>query len=252
MKTNSDYSPITNLAILLVGDPKSGKTCVSAAFPDPYFLDIDGNLASAVRVLGTKKFWFDTPVKNVATADLVWKEALKCLTEAMKSDEVKTIVIDSLSTLAEYMCAWIVSEHKRLGDTDKAGKPIEAMTIPDYGKLLNMFRSLVFDLRKTGKTVICTVHKTTYQDEQSKVTYNVLALPGQAKETLGGAFTDVIGVATTSIPGQASPKYALKTVPVSQFPPLGTSIRTLPHSIDITGKNPAEIWSLLAPMLGMK
>jgi hypothetical protein len=247
---SSTTTPPGKPAILLVGSPKSGKTCVSAAFPAPYFLEIDNNLDSAIRVSAGKEIRFDLPTTTVKTPGEVWKQALADLKVAMTDPTVETIVVDSLTVLSEYMCAWCIAEHKRMGDTDKGGKPIEAMTIPDYGKLLTMFRGLIFDLRATGKYIICTVHRTSWTDEDTKVTHHALALPGQAKDTLGGLFTDVIGCVAENIPG-GKMKYSLRTVPLSQWPPLGTSIRTLPHNIDITDKKPAEIWTTLKPLLGV-
>lgn len=235
----------------MVGNPKSGKTCVAAAFPRPYFLEVDNNLDSALRVSVGKNIKYDTPSTTVKTPGEVWKQALADLKVAMADPTIDTIIVDSLTILSEYMCAWCIAEHKRMGDTDKSGKPIEAMTIPDYGKLLTMFRGLIFDLRSTGKYIICTVHKTTWTDDDTKVTHHTLALPGQAKDTLGGLFTDVIGCVAEQIPG-AKMKYSLRTVPLSQWPPLGTSIRTLPHNIDTTDKKPTEIWTILAPLLGVK
>lgn len=249
MKSSTDYKLGTSVALLLVGDPKTGKTCVAAAFPAPYFLDIDGNLDSAVRVLAGKKFWYDQPAIGAEKKEDVWKAALTCLSEAMKNPEIETIIIDSLSMLSEYMCHWIISEHKRTGDVDKSGKPIEAMTIPDYGKLLQMFRGLIFDLRKTGKHVVVNVHKTSWQDELTKQVMNVYALPGQAKETLGGAFKDTWATVAINIPGSNKVKYTLRFDPMTQYPPLGKSVRTLPAEVETTNKTPAEIWADLAPRL---
>lgn len=252
MKSSTDYQLGSALAILLVGNPKSGKSCVAAAFPAPYFLEVDNNLDSVARVMQGKPYFYDLPTLAVKTPGEVWKECLKNVKDAMVNPDIKTIVIDGLTTLSEYMCAWCIAEHIRMGDTDSKGKPIQAMTIPDYGKLLTMFRGLIFDLRSTGKHVICTVHKTTYQDDDTKVTHNILALPGQAKETLGGVFTDVIGVVAQDVPGGVGTKYSLRTVPLVAFPPLGTSIRTLPKDIDITNKKPQEIWAILEPLLRAK
>lgn len=251
MPNSSDtYKVSNNLAILLVGPPKSGKTGIAAAFPAPYFLEIDNNLDSAVRVLGTKKFWYDLPTTTVKTPDLVWKESLTCLKAAIANPEIKTIVIDSVSLLSEYMCAWCISEHIRMGETDKGGKPITTMTIPDYGKLLTMFRGLIFDLRASGKYVVVTSHLQTIQDELTKVIHTSLAVPGQAKDSLGGLFTDVWGTTATPIPGTSKVQYELRTAPYGTLNSIGTSIRSLPAKIDFTGKTPTEIWTMLSPLIG--
>lgn len=251
MKDSSTYKTTAKQAILLIGPPKGGKTCVAGAFPNPYFAEIDNNIDSMARVMGTKPFWYDTPSLDVKTPGEVWKKFLEQVKVAMADPKIETIVVDGLTILSEYMCAWCIAEHVRMGDTDSKGKLITTMTIPDYGKLLTMFRGLIFDLRLSGKYIICTVHNTTYQDEQTKVTHNILALPGQAKETLAGLFTDAIGVVATQIPGGRL-KYELCTAPITQFPPLGTSIRTLPARIDITGLDPSGIWKILAPQIGAK
>lgn len=250
MKSSTTSTP-GNPAILLVGPPKAGKTCFAASFPRPYFLQVDNNLDSALRVTVGKEIKYDLPTTEVKTPGEVWKKCLEQLKAAMADPTIDTIVVDSLTVLSEYMCAWCIAEHVRMGDTDGKGKPITTMTIPDYGKLLTMFRGLIFDLRSTGKYIICTVHKTSWTDEDTKVTHHTLALPGQAKDTLGGLFTDVIGCVAEQIPG-GKMRYSLRTVPLSQWPPLGTSVRTLPHNIDITDKKPAEIWAAFAPMIGAK
>ena len=250
MHPSTSYKISSSLAILLVGDPKSGKTCVAASFPDPYILDVDGNLASAVRVLGTKRFWYDTPVAECEHMHEVWKKCLVHIQEAKRNPEIKTFIIDSLSLLSEYMCAWIIQEHIRMGDVDKNGKKTESLTIPDYGKLLSMFRGLIFDLRSTGKHVVVTSHQQASQDELTKVMRYALAIPGQAKDTLGGAFTDVWATMATAMP-QNKVKYEIRTAPTGFHVALGTSIRTLPSALDITGMSPDQVWANLAPRLGV-
>lgn len=251
MKDASTYQISNSISILLVGNPKSGKTNVAAAFPNPYFLDIDDNLSSAARIMAGKPFWYDTPVKLVKERHEVFKKALECLKEAKADPRIETIVVDSISLLSEYMCAWIIQEHVRLGDRDKNGSPVEAMTIPDYGKLLNMIRSLVFDLRSSGKYVIVTSHQQANQDELTKAWHYSLAIPGQAKDTLAGAFSDAWGMAASPGP-QNTVKYEICTAPTGFHTALGTSIRTLPKRIDITNKDPKQVWSTLAPLIGAK
>lgn len=251
MKESASYKPEDTIALLLVGPPKTGKTRLLAAFPDPYFLDVDGNLASAVRVLGDKKFFYDSPLKDAKTKSDVYKTALASLQLATKDPRVKTVGVDSLSLLCEYICEWIVSEHIRMGDRDKNGKPIEAMTLPDYGKLLNILRSIIFDLRNSGKYVVVTSHQQVSVDELTGAKHYALAIPGQGKDTLGGAFTDVWGTSATAVAGGKT-EYAVFTRPSGFHPALGTSIPTLAAKYVVTDKTPAQIWTELSPQLSIK
>lgn len=250
MKSSTDYKPAENLAILLVGNPKTGKTCVAASFPKPYFLDVDNNLDSAARLLAGKQFWYDQPAKGVKPEE-VWKISLNCLKDAVANPEIQTIVLDSLSMLADYACAWIIAEHARLGDKDKNGKLVEALTIPDYGKLLQMFKQLVFSLRLSNKYIIVTSHQSNSKDELTGAVHYALAIPGQAKDTLGGAFTDVWATMASPVAGGKT-KYEIRTRPTGFHVALGTSIRTFDAAIDITDKTPDQVWSTLAPKLGIK
>lgn len=248
MKSAEEYKVSSSLAVLLVGEPKSGKTCVAAAFPDPYFLDVDGNLASAVRIMRGKKFWYDSIVSDVKAMKDVYKKGLECLTAAKADPNIKTIVIDSISLYVEYICQWMVDEHVRMGNKDKNGKAIEAMTLPDYGKLLSILRTIVFDIRSSGKYVVVTSHQSSSKDELTGAMRYALALPGQSKDTFGGCFTDVWATNAVPMPGGKT-KYEIRTRPTGFHVALGTSIRSLDAAIDITDKDPTQIWSILSPKL---
>lgn len=248
MKSSDSYSLQQSLAVLLVGDPKSGKTGIAAAFPDPYFLDVDNNLASAVRVMQGKKFWYDTLVQTVKEKHEIYKKGLDCLKEAKNAPEIKTIVLDSISVYVAYICEWIVNEHVRMGDRDKNGKVIDALTLPDYGKLLTILRSIIFDLRSSGKYVVVTSHQSSSKDELTGAVKYALDIPGSAKDTLGGCFTDVWAASATPMPGNKT-KYEIRTRPTGFHVALGTSIRTLDAAIDVTDRTPSQIWDLLSPKL---
>ena len=145
----------------------------------------------------------------------------------------------------------MVAEHVRMGDMDKNGKRIEAMTIPDYGKFLNMMRGLVFDLRSTKKHIVITCHQQSSQDELTKAMRYALALPGQSKDTLAGAFSDVWATMATPMP-QNKTKYELRTAPTGFHVSLGASNRAMPAAVDFTNKTPVEIWPILLPLITAK
>lgn len=250
MKSSTDYSIAESVSILLVGNPKTGKTNIAASFPAPYFLDIDGNLASAVRELrkSNKKFYYDNPVKDAKTKADVYKLGLAALNAAKDHPDIGTVVLDSISMYVDFICEWIVAEHIRLGDNDKSGKPITTMTLPDFGKLLNILKSIVFDLRKSGKYVVVTSHQTTTKDDLTGIVHKALAMPGSAKDTFGGCFTDVWGTDQVVIPGGKT-KFMVYTAPVTSHVPLGRSVRSMPKEFDLTDKSLPDIWAMLSPHL---
>jgi hypothetical protein len=245
MKTSESYQPASNLAILLVGVPKSGKTCVSAAFPNPFFLDVDLNLDSAVRVMKDKKFWYSQPPLEEADPSKVYAYSMDKLKEAALSPDVQTIVVDGLTKLADFACAHILAEVSRM-----EGKKIASMRIQDFGRFMSLFQRLISFLRSSGKLVICTSHQTSSKDDITGAMHYALSIPGQLKDTFGGFFTDVWATTATAIAGDKT-KYEIRTRPTGFHVALGTSIRTLEPALDITNKTPDEIWSLLSPRLSI-
>ena len=246
MKSSTDYKVSANLAVLLVGDQKTGKSCVAMAFPDPFFLDLDRNMDSAVRVAGGKTFFYDQPAdeNGVRVEDhLVYPRAMDMLKAAIVDPKVKTVVIDSLSTLSIFACAHILSEVSRI-----EGKKIEQMRIQDFGRLHGLFQKLVTFLRASGKMVVVTSHQAYDKDEMTGALNYTLSIPGQMKHNFGSFFTDVWGTSTTAI-AMGKTKYEIRTRPTGRHVALGTSIRSLDAAIDITDKTPSQIWDLLAPKL---
>lgn len=248
MKDSTSYRVGKNLAILLVGDQKTGKTNLAAAFPNPYFLDLDKNLDSAVRVLGTKKFWYDTPANdaagNAVPSEKVYADSMTFLKAAAVHPEIETIVIDSLSTLTIHMCEHILAEASRI-----ERKTIDKLRIQDYGSVLSLLQRLVAFLRATNKLIVVTSHQSWDKDDVTGAIRYTLAVPGQMKHNLGAFFTDVWGTQVEQI-GGGKVRYIVRTQPTGFHVALGTSIRTMPSTIDITNKSPAEVWTTLAPLIG--
>lgn len=254
MKSSSSYTIASSLAVLLVGDQKTGKTNVAMAFPDPYFLNVDRNLDSAVRVAGDKRFFYDDPTveeingKEVRVEDhLVYPRAMELLKRAAISPEVRTLVIDSASTLSLFMASHVLAEVSRM-----EGKKVERLRIQDYGSILSLFQRHITMLRSSGKIVIVTSHQTYDKDEMTGALNYTLAIPGQMKFNFGAFFTDVWGM--TAEPGpQGKTDYRIRTRPTGRHVALGTSVRTMPADIKITDLTPSEVWSKhLSPMLGIK
>lgn len=248
MKSNQQYSPTHSIAILAVGEPKTGKTRLLMCFPTPGIIDCGMNLNSAVRVAQGKEFYYSQPSlsdegKEIPLGDR-WNNAVK-ETKAMLIDpRIKTVCIDDLGVLCTWLIEHIVNENKRAG-TNKTGK----MELRDYGDLARLLRDYISMLRIGGKIVYVSSHQTADKDDLTGAMRYALAIPGQSKDTLGGLFTDVW--ATRATPqGGGKVKYEICTRPTGFHVALGTSF-DLPPTLDVTDKDPAAIWQVLEPKLSI-
>lgn len=248
MKTNTQYKPTHSCAVLLVGEPKTGKTRAMFSFPAPGIIDCDMNLNSGVRVAGGKQFWYTQPaIQDDGTPipmELRWLRAVAETKAMLLMPDVKTIVVDGLGMLCEWLMAHIVNENKKAG-TNKTGK----MELRDYGDVARLLRDYITMLRIGGKYVVVTSHQSADKDELTGAMRYTLAIPGQSKETLGGLFTDVW--ATTAKPSGGKHLYEIRTKPTGFHVALGTSF-DLPSAIDVTDKLPDQIWSILSPKLSQQ
>lgn len=248
MKPGSSYKPTHSIAILVVGEPKTGKSCLSLAFPDPGIIDCGQNLASAVRrAAPDKKFWVSTPALNDAETaerplDMRWEFVVSEAKKMLAETEIKTLVVDDIGIMCEWLL-WHCVRVNKLAGVNKTGRP----ELNDYGSLGQLLRSFVTMCRSVGKIVVFTSHQAADKNELTGAMRYSLAIPGQSKENLGGLFTDVW--ATTALPdGAGGAKYEIRTRPTGFHVALGTSF-DLPNAINVTGKSPAEIWTLLQPKL---
>lgn len=248
MKPSTSFNA-SAVAILCVGEPKAGKTRLAMAFPKPGILDCDGNLASAVRVAKDKTFMYSQPYatddgKEVPEVDR-WNRAWKETVEMLKSPDVETIVVDGLSNL----CRWglIHAENELV----KAGINVKKEYLAKYQSFIPLLSGFVTMLRIPKKYVVVNVHQTLDKDELSGKIRFKYDVPGRLADTLGGQFTDVLAMDSVADPGsKLGAKYFIRTKPTGYHPNLGSSVDFDP-SVDITGKSPAEIWSLLSLKLSV-
>jgi len=249
MKSSTTFQTTNAQAILIVGEPKSGKSNLALAFPDPAIIDWDLNLASAVRRATGKSFDYAQPsVKDDGTQRPLseqWKAAVEETKQILSNPKYRTIIIDGLGLMCNALCEHIIAEGQRSG-TNKLGK----MEIQNYADLSRLRRGYIMMIRASGKFLVVTSHQTGDKDEVTGIIRYVLAIPGQSKDTLGGCFTDVW--ATMARPkGLSDVVYEIRTKPTGQHVALGASF-PIESSVDVTNKTPLQIWDILAAKLGIK
>jgi GTPase SAR1 family protein len=244
MKQSNTYSNNLSFALLLVGEPKTGKTTVTSAFPRPYYLDFDRNLGSLVGRFPNRPFAYDNPYEADDGKEIdpleVWEINInQRLKTALASPDIDTIVIDSLSTMCDNLMYHIFKLVKR-----QEGKTIDTPRIQDYGTFRTLMIRLISYLRKQSKNIIFTAHQKIDKDELTGIINYRLNIPGQLADNFGGFFSDVW--ACTTKPGARGPTYSIATSPIFKHVELGHSFK-IEHEYNVTDKTPDEIWKLFEP-----
>jgi hypothetical protein len=257
-KSNTDYKVQDNLAVLVVGDPKVGKTRLMMSFPEPYILDLDKNLGSAVRVNGSKQFWYDQvdidETGKSVPPEQQWLRIVSLLEAAVKEPRYKTICIDSLTRLGEINRNYMLGKLKTMGVKLRSDTIDDQLRQADYGTYAVQLLKIVALCRASGKIVVWTSHQAVREDELTGKQLYYLSIPGALKSSLGGYFTDVWGMSAgpaTRMKGttaESYTKYSIRTKPTGYHVALGCSFPLDPE-IDITDRTPEQIWSLLGPKL---
>lgn len=190
--------------ILLKGAPGSGKTWKAGQFPSPVIFNFDKNVAG-LRKLGDRSkdikiidptLKFDAAKKELVLNSEgkpirlkgrnVWDNFIDMLGIVFEDPSVKTIIIDSITTLQEFLM------DKILGGES----PDKAMQIQNYGTLQRYWKLLGEELclnDELGKHIIMIAHEQGREDSStgSVVLKYVLNMVGSMKESFDLYFTDV-------------------------------------------------------------
>ena len=264
MKDSSSFLTTGSLAILVVGEPKSGHTSLGMDFPGLGVIDIDHNLASAVRRFGAQrpKFKYTQPalLDNGSPRPIGerWVQTVNETKAMMIDPDIKTILVDGLGGLSTYLIDHILKSAVESGtaspktkapafDTNDVSKRVAQMEIQHYGDFARLLRMYVMMVRASGKYFVMTSHQSGDTDEVTKAIHYVLAIPGQLKDTLGGLFTDVWATSVTPY-SLGQHRYEIRTKPTGFHVALGASF-PIESAIDVTDKIPQQIWGVLEPKI---
>ena len=236
MQPGTSYSPSTSFALLIIGQPKSGKTNLAFEFPSPWFADCDGNLGSAIRRHPGKEFFFDsiaTDDTNIPVPlDKQWARYADKLIAAAKDPRAKTLVTDSLTTLCPMLQAHIIATGTKL---IVGGE--KCMEQQHWTPFRNLMLKAINIARSSGKYVIHICHEAVDKDEISGMLSYKPLIPGQLKDSIGAFFTDVWHceneLAMNTVSKQMEPKYIIRTMPTARMGFIGNSLN-LPQTFQFT------------------
>lgn len=143
IKKPSELSVKATLSVLIYGQPGIGKTTLGVSAPDAVLFDYDGgvqriNGAHQVPTLQPTS-WEDTNL------------ALKEIQEEMP--EVKTIVIDTVGKMLDFMSAYIIKNDPKMAMRDGS------LSLKGYGVRKTMFVNFIKQLAVMGKNVVFIAHE---------------------------------------------------------------------------------------------
>lgn len=143
IKKPSELSVKATLSVLIYGQPGIGKTTFGVSAPDAVLFDYDGGVQ---RINGAHQVPTLQPTS--------WEDTNAALKEiAEEMSEVKTIVIDTVGKMLDFMSAYIIKTDPKMGMRDGS------LSLKGYGVRKTMFVNFIKSLAMMGKNVVFIAHE---------------------------------------------------------------------------------------------
>lgn len=143
IKRPSELSVKDTLSVLIYGQPGIGKTTFGVSAPEAVLFDYDGGVQ---RINGAHQVPTLQPTS--------WEDTNEALKEiAQDMPEVKTIVIDTVGKMLDYMSAYIIKTDPKMGQKDGS------LSLKGYGVRKTMFVNFIKQLALMGKNVVFIAHE---------------------------------------------------------------------------------------------
>lgn len=193
MQNINEFKPSLGTAILLVGGAGVGKTTLGMRlFKGTYVFVSDLNFSSGLDYL--KKIGgldnvvgFDTasPDENgkPVPVNMQYQRMLDKLTAAMGDPKVNAILLDSALFMEDILKAKICNA------TSQA--QIKLTGYDQWGSLVLTWKSIILQLRQSGKIPIMTAHEQKEQDESDSIYKYQISVDGSIRGKLPALFSDV-------------------------------------------------------------
>lgn len=141
---------VSNLKIVLYGEPNIGKTSLAMSFPKPFLLDFDGGAQRGIR-----------SGSDVVARVQTWDDVMEAVSVTKDFAEYHTIVIDTVSKCLDMIGADIMLKDSRMGYGG-------ALTQKGWGILGNRFNQFLHKLVTTGKDVVMLAQAREQDNGDSK------------------------------------------------------------------------------------
>lgn len=181
--------------LLLKGSSGTGKTYKAAHFPRPVFIDFDHNLSGLrnlpeelrkeIRIVDPQVSIDKDGKATRLKGRQVYDNFINLLGKVCEDETVGTIVVDSLTTLQEFLVDKILADES----------PMKQMQLQNWGTLQRYWKALAEELLCNpllDKHVIFIAHERTVEDDTSgaKVLKYGLNMMGSIREAFDLYFSD--------------------------------------------------------------
>lgn len=143
IKRPSELSVKDTLSVLIYGQPGIGKTTFGVSAPTAVLFDFDGGVQ---RINGAHQVPTLQPTS--------WEDTAVALQEIQNDmPEIKTIVIDTVGKMLDYMSAYIIKTDSKMAMRDGS------LSLKGYGVRKTMFVNFIKQLAIMGKNVVFIAHE---------------------------------------------------------------------------------------------
>lgn len=193
MQTIDKFNSNLGTAILIVGGAGVGKTTLGMRlFKGTYVFVSDLNFQSGLDYLKKINALENVVGFDTASPDELGKPVpvsrqydrmLNKLDEAMKHSGVNAILLDSAIFMEDVIKA------KICGAQNPAA--IKLSGYDQWGSLMLAWKSLIYQLRQSGKILVMTAHEQKEQDESDSIFKYQIAVDGGIRSKFPALFSDV-------------------------------------------------------------
>jgi len=193
MQSIDQFNSNLGTAILLCGGAGAGKTSLGMRlFPKTYVFVADLNFKSGLdylRKIGSigNVIGFDTatPDENgmPVPPNLRYSRMFDCLSRESTNPAVDTIFLDSATFIEDIIKAKICNASR--------DELVKLAGYDQWGLLMLTWKSLVMQIRQSGKKLVMAAHETKSKDESDQIFKYKIAVDGKISGKFPALFSDV-------------------------------------------------------------